>query len=184
MVLEHLPFFAELSVFFRNPHRTFHLREVAKLSGLPPSTAKRYADVLSGDGLLVEKRSGRMRLFRANMSSPVFRHLKIVRSLEEIQISGITEHLSENIQGVFSIVVFGSVAKGEDDEGSDLDLLVIGRKPRRLDLHGFESKLKREVSPTVLKWSEWKKKCREDRAFYTEVLASGIPLYGELPVVE
>jgi predicted nucleotidyltransferase len=133
--------------------------------------------------MLLEKREGNMRYVKANIENQFLKHLKIAFSIKKIMDSGIVSYLNENIPVVSSIILFGSIAKGEDDEKSDIDLLVIGQK-KIVDLSKFEEKLGKDINLTCMKWSEWRKHAEEDKAFYREIITDGIVLYGSMPVIE
>ncbi len=55
------------------------------------------------------------------------------------------ESLREQLAGA-TILLFGSYAKGEDTNTSDMDIAVIGRKQKVLDLKKFESALHRQIN--------------------------------------
>jgi len=172
-----------LSYFFSHPYKEIHLRELSRKTGLSTFSVKRVVDMLVEEKILEERRRGNMRYLRANMESLFFRYLKIAFSIRRIEKSGIIEHLVKKIPAVTSIVLFGSVARGEDDESSDIDILVIGQK-RKMDLSKFESSLGKEIRIIIMDWSEWREHSKIDRAFYREIITKGIPLYGDIPVIE
>ncbi|MBI2133441.1 nucleotidyltransferase domain-containing protein [Candidatus Woesearchaeota archaeon] len=173
----------ELKFFTENPYKEVYLRELATKLKISPFAAKKYSDLLIREGLLTEEKKANLRIFRANMSNLFFRQLKIAFSIESILKSGLIEHLNKNIPNLSSIVLFGSKAKGEDDEKSDFDMLVIG-KAKHIDLSAFETKLNREINIHFLSWGDWNKSARENSAFYYEVISRGIPLIGDLPIVK
>ena len=172
-----------LSYFFSHPYKEIHLRELSRETGLSIFSVKRLVDEFVEEGILREERRGNMRYLRANMDNLFFKHLKIAFSIRKIEKSGIIDYLVEQIPAVTSIVLFGSVAQGEDDESSDVDILIIGQK-RKLDLSEFERSIGKEIRVLMMKWSEWREQAEKDRAFYREIITKGIPLYGELPVIE
>jgi predicted nucleotidyltransferase len=69
--------------------------------------------------------------------------------------------------------VFGSIARGEERAGSDVDLMVIGqlglRDLSRL-LSGIEEKIGREVNPHVLREEEFRKRIRAKEHFASNVM--------------
>ena len=169
--------------FIENPYTDIYLRELARKLKLSPFAAKKYADMLAKEGLIKEDRKANLRYFRANTGSIFFRQLKVAFSIRLLAKSGLVEFLKENTPNVSSIVLFGSMARGEDDEKSDIDILVIGKeKPE--NFRKFEEKVNKEITVHVFSWSEWNKMAKEDSAFYSEVISHGIPLYGELPLVK
>ncbi|MBI2045750.1 nucleotidyltransferase domain-containing protein [Candidatus Pacearchaeota archaeon] len=53
------------------------------------------------------------------------------------------------------IILFGSYSRGEDTKTSDIDLAVIGRKDKILDLYEFEASLNRKINVNF--YESWKK---------------------------
>lgn len=173
-----------LSYFFDEPYKEVYLRGLAREVKLSIFPLKNAVDDLVGEGLLLERREGGLRYLKVNVGNLFFRHLKIAFNVKKILDCGIVDFLRENVPALSSVVLFGSWAKGEDDRKSDVDFVVIGQRPRRIEVSDFEVKLGRKVELTFLRWSEWRKKAHEDRAFYLEVITNGIVFYGNLPVVE
>jgi len=173
-----------LEYFFENPYEEVYLRELSRKIKLSVFTVKNTIDKLVSEGILIEETKGKMRYVKVNLENIFFKFLKISFNIKKIMDSKIIQHLVENIPALASVILFGSVAKGEDDKKSDIDLLIIGQKPKIINLSKFESLLKREIKPIIMKWSDWKEKSKKDKAFYLDVITSGIVLYGNLPVVE
>jgi predicted nucleotidyltransferase len=71
--------------------------------------------------------------------------------------------------------VFGSVARGEEKGGSDVDLMVIGglglRELAGL-LSGVPERIGRSVNPHVLSVAEFRKRIAEGEHLVTQILAS------------
>ena len=172
-----------LEVFFEEPFKEFHLRGVAKESNVSAPTAKTQLDKFVKEGFIEKKKKANLVLFKANANNNRFRLLKTAYALDKIEKSKLLEKLESEFSPL-SVVLFGSTARGEDGNGSDLDLLVISKNKKELDLSKFEKKLKREINYSVYSSSEWNKKAGQDRPFYQRILIEGIPLRGELPVVE
>ena len=171
-----------LELFFEKPFDEFHLRGVAKESNVSAPTAKTQLDKFVKEEFIEKKKKANLVLFKANTNNNRFRLLKTAYSLERIEKSKLIEKLESEFNPL-SIVLFGSAARGEDDSESDLDLLIISKNKKELDLSKFEKKLKREINYSVYSSSEWNKKAGRDKPFYQRILIEGIPLRGELPVV-
>jgi len=73
-------------------------------------------------------------------------------------------------------VLFGSYSRGEDDEGSDIDLAVINGKEAAIDLSEYERELDREINVQETRLEE------AGENFKT-TLANGIVLTGYLEVM-
>ena len=171
------------SFFLENPYREMYIRELSRKLKLSVFAVKKYADLLVKEGLLIEERRANLRYLRANMENPAVKQLKVALNLKRIFDSKMVEAVEEGILNLSSIVVFGSVAKGEDDENSDLDVLIIG-KDNRINLDGVEKRIGKRINEQIFSWSEWNKQAKNNKAFYTDVLIYGIALYGELPIVQ
>lgn len=173
--------FKLLNFFFENSFDEVYLRELARKTKLSPFAVKKYVDIFLTKGLIIEQKRANLRYFKANVSSLLFKHLKIAWNVDKLVESGLIGLVSSN-QGVSSLILFGSMAKGTDDKKSDVDLVVIGGS-KSLNISKIETKLGREVNIHVFSWSEWKMQTKTNAAFYSDVIIYGIPLYGELPLV-
>jgi predicted nucleotidyltransferase len=162
-----------LGLLFLRPDESFHGREVARRTGLPPGTVTRELRRLADVGLLERESRGNQIVYRANRKSPVFEEVAgILR-----KTSGLADELvralvplADHIRVAF---VFGSMADGSQQEGSDIDIIVIGG----LDLgtvvdalYPLQKQLGREINPKVFAVSEWNAKVRAGSAFTTDVL--------------
>lgn len=169
-----------LEVFFRNPRQEIYIRELARKTKVSPGFSKKVVDLLVHEDLLLKRKRGNLTLVKANLDSLVFKYMKIAFSLRVLFKTKFLDYLKENME-LSSIVLFGSVARGEDSSESDIDLLVIGTG--KISLTELESILKRKVSLIKYEQKEWLKKAKTDKAFYERIIIEGIPLYGNLPVV-
>lgn len=70
--------------------------------------------------------------------------LKRVDNLRQIYSSGLADFLEKEFAGA-TIILFGSYSKGEDTTTSDIDIAVIGRKEKKLDLTIFDKTLERTI---------------------------------------
>jgi predicted nucleotidyltransferase len=171
--------FAEF--FINNPYNEFYIREIAKKLNISPFAAKKYSDILVKSGILKEERRANLRYIKPNMDNLFYKYLKISYNINNILKSGLIEFIKDNIPNLTSVILFGSLAKGEDDDKSDIDLVIIG-KAKKVSLEEFEEKLKKEIRIHFFGWSDWNEKTKKDASFYYEVISYGIPLYGELPL--
>lgn len=163
-------------------HNEFSLREIAKRLRISPSTSKATLDFLFSEEILEKRCLGRNHLFRIK-DTFLTRHIKLLCSLAEIHDSGFVGELLTKRPQIVCITLYGSVAKGEDDIHSDIDILIISRKKMDIPELKSEHVLKREVTIINYTYQEWKDKADKDTVFYTNVILNCIQLYGEKPVV-
>lgn len=181
--MHELTFINLVKFFLENPYEEFYLRELAKKLKLSPFAVKKYCDILVKEDIIKDEKKAKLRFFHANVSNIFFRQLKISFNINVILKSGLLDLLKENITNISSIVLFGSMAKGEDSKESDVDILVIG-KEKYLDLEKIEEKLDKKINLHILSWSEWSKNAENNKAFYFDIIIYGMSLYGELPLVK
>ena len=181
--MRELIFLKVVKFFLENPYEEAYLRQLAKRLNLSSFAIKKYADLLVREDFIKEERKANLRYFKANTNNLFFKHLKIAFNINIILKSGLLDFLKENLVNVSSIVLFGSTAKGNDDKNSDIDILIIG-KEKYLDLVKFEEKIDKEITLRIFSWSEWNKQATENKAFYSDVISHGIPLNGELPLIQ
>ena len=93
------------------------------------------------------------------------------------------ERYREEIEG---IILFGSVARGEGKEDSDVDVLVIVKERNIEDMkeiHGiaFEVSMEhsQDISPKIYAVNEVLNRIEIGASFIKEVLKEGVSLYGE-----
>lgn len=159
------------------------LRELARRVKVGSGTAKIHLDYLFKNKFVTRKVIGRNHLYKLDKDNVVVRQMRILCSLFEIQKAGIVEEILERYEFVLSVLLYGSVAKGLDDFKSDIDILIITRKPLKLKPLNAEKKIGREVTFVVYTLTEWRRKAKEDKVFYDNIILNSISLYGEKPVV-
>ncbi|MBI5060919.1 MAG: nucleotidyltransferase domain-containing protein [Candidatus Aenigmarchaeota archaeon] len=179
-MIEKFPLLKILNVL--RDQKEYSIRGIAKKTGIGVATAKTYMDYLSSKKIMKKKVVGRSHFYSFDISNFLAKSIKVTFSLSEINESGIVSELLAKCP-ITSIVLYGSVARGEDDLGSDIDMLIITRKKHKIASLRSEKKLKRELALLSYTMQEWRSKSKEDKVFYDRVIIDGIPLYGEMPVM-
>jgi predicted nucleotidyltransferase len=151
-----------LGLLFGQPERRFQSAELIRLADSGTGAVHRQLQRLAGAGLVTVTRDGNQKYYQAKRDSPVFPELhglalKTIGLAEPLKTA--LEPLAERIDLAF---VYGSVAKGTDRAGSDIDLLVVSDGVSYPDLYealrDAEQTLARPVNPTVLTGREWREK--------------------------
>jgi predicted nucleotidyltransferase len=158
-------------LLFSGTGEELHVREIERRSGLNDSTLRQELRKLVRLDLVQSRRDSNRVYYRAKTESPLYpeiRNLVLKTSgLSDVLKSALTD---KRIRGAF---VFGSIARGEEKAGSDVDLMVIGqlglRDLSRL-LSGIEEKIGREVNPHVLREEEFQKRIRAKEHFVSSVM--------------
>ena len=151
-----------------------HVREIARLTGTTAGTLNKELARLHQVGLLDRERVGNQLQYSANRSHQIYTELAgILRKtvgLADVLIQALAP-LAPSIEVAF---VFGSIARGAETAGSDVDVLIVGPADfgSIVDaLHPAQEQLGREVSAKVFSAREWRAKLKVNDAFVTEILA-------------
>jgi len=141
---------AVMALFLDNPKRSYHVRGVARALVISPRTAKKYLSVLARDGMLIREKSGIYENYRADRQSQEFRDLKVFHTIRKLRACGVIGFLESKFNYP-AIMLYGSAARGEDDEGSDIDIFVVTKtKAKDIDAEAFAKKLGRGLHVMVM----------------------------------
>jgi len=165
------------------PLKKFSIVQLAKEAKMAPSAAKYSLDFMLAQNLVKREVIGRTHQYQANLGENMARQWKILFSLEKIGESGLVKVILGNVRGVVSIVLYGSVAEGRDDEKSDIDIIVIADSKKTTAAYQISSIGGRELNMHFYTPMEWRRKAEKDKLFYENVVLGCIPLYGERPVM-
>lgn len=156
-----------LSLLYLRPGDRFHVRMIARLTGVPAGSLHRELRQLADAGLLVVSRSGNQVLYEANEASPVFNELASMLDKTAGTPPTLHEHAAEytiepsgqlpeiDLKALGAICrkyhvkrmsLFGSAARGELKPTSDVDLLVEFKPKKGPSLWGL-AQLQETLSP-------------------------------------
>ena len=132
-----------LKNFLYNPTEEFRLRELSRLSGISPPSVMNYLKEFENDELIrIYKKRG-IPVYTACIDNEKFREYKKLSILFELNNLGVTDYLWQKTSPE-AIILYGSYAKGESTDDSDIDIFIIG-KEKKLDLDKFEKKLDKKI---------------------------------------
>lgn len=112
----------------RNPYQEFTVTELREITGHGGDTVETALRVLEAAGLVGSRREGRRRLISANrgrIHNPDDPLLSIPQEEFRDPVKAFLDGIEEVDVDVVGVVLFGSVARGEADRASDVDLQVI-----------------------------------------------------------
>jgi predicted nucleotidyltransferase len=166
---------AEVFRLLFGPNGTpLHLREIERQSGLAVGTVRQELERLTSLGLVQKTADGNRRLYAASREHPLYPD---IRNLV-LKTSGLADILHEALagdKGIQIAFVFGSVARGEEQAHSDIDLMVIGSVGLRAltrRLSGVADQLGREINPHILGVDEFRRRKKEQEHFLSTVLGA------------
>jgi predicted nucleotidyltransferase len=147
------------------------MREIARQVKITVPVASRIAKKLNKIGYVKISKVGPSAQVCANLESEF---LCIKRIYNLWSLTELTKYLIHEFNHPQAIVVYGSYANGEDIEHSDIDIAVISKTKRELDMSRFEKQLERRIHLIV--FDSWRAIPKELRAN----ILNGIKLYGVL----
>lgn len=103
-------------------------REIGRKAGLSPRAAQQALLELYAAGVVHRKAAGASYLFSLNRERYVVKNILVpLFEGEQRLAAAMTEELRKALpgKGVVSVIMFGSVARGESGRGSDLDIMIL-----------------------------------------------------------
>ncbi|MBU2560726.1 MAG: nucleotidyltransferase domain-containing protein [Nanoarchaeota archaeon] len=171
-----------MEALFEEPSRKFHIRLLARMTGLNPNTIISITDDLAKEGLLTKQKEKETNLvtIKANPQDTIFKIRKQAYNIEKIHKSGIIKHLEEQLSYP-AIILFGSYAKAENHKSSDIDLFIVTEAKKEPDLAAFERRLGAPIQLFIHNKKELKRLVNTNPELMNNVL-NGTVLSGFLEV--
>ncbi len=134
------------------PERWWYLSDLAAHLGVRPSSLQRELAGLSAAGILTRRPDGGRVYYRAEPACPFLDDLRglLLKTVGLVDV--LRDLLTPHGKRIRFAAVYGSIARGEETSGSDVDLLVVGRlqlSKLAMQLRDVEQRLGREINPTV-----------------------------------
>jgi len=163
-----------LGLLLLNPERSYYVREIARLTDTAAGTLHKELARLAGVGLLLRESVGNQVRYSANRDCPVFEELASILR----KTSGLVDVLAKALRPVENQIrlafVFGSLARGEQQSNSDVDVMLVGgmsfADAVRV-LHPVQETLRREINPVVYSPEEFHRRTANGDPFVQEVLS-------------
>jgi predicted nucleotidyltransferase len=150
-----------LGLLLLQPDAALHGREVARRTGLPAGTIARELTRLAEAGLLKREKRGNQQVYSADTEGPIYAELASILRKTSGMADVLVQALAPIAPQLRLAFVFGSVARGRESAGSDIDLMLIGDISFREaveSLYPAQALLGREVNPKVYSAREFTEK--------------------------
>jgi len=130
--------------FFVNPNFKLRVREIERTLKLSLPSVIRYCKELEKESILTTIKTGNVNFYTANRASEKYLLEKKLHNIRQLYESRLIGYLKIELSNP-AIVLFGSFAKGEDTEESDIDLYIETPSKKKVVLEKFEKLFKRKI---------------------------------------
>lgn len=159
-----------LSLLLLHPDSSYYVRELARLTNTNAGTLHKELTRLAQAGLLLRESQGNQVRYQANRACPVFPELAGLFRKTTGLVDVLTEALRPLESSISLAFVFGSLARGEESSGSDIDLLVVGAPGFAEEVKALQSVLQREINPLIFSQAELVARLHGGDSFVRELL--------------
>lgn len=193
---------AALRAMHSNLLRWHYTREIAKLSGTGKSTISDEFPRLAKRGILLQRAEGREVYYKLNLANPNARKLAEFFEIEKKQkfynsnrrlswaLQDYAKNVFEFLPEVQSVILFGSVARGQSTKASDVDLLVLVPNLKQESFNELMKSVDRLAADTRGKYGfqlstlpmtikDFETAFRERKRLTEDIAQDGIILFGE-----
>jgi predicted nucleotidyltransferase len=151
-----------------------HVREIERRSGLTIGTIQQELKKLVRLDLIKKRKDGNRLYYEANREHPIYPDIRnlVLKTVGLVDFFREALNANPNIKLAF---VFGSIARHDEKDKSDVDLMIIGDiGMRQLTglLSGVSGQIGREINPHILRIKEFLKRKNAKDHFLTQVLES------------
>ena len=191
-----------LRTMYPNLGEWYYTRELAKLAKVSSWTVSRQFSRLVKEGMVEQRLEGREKFYRLNLSNAKTRKICELFETEKREnffkknrrIAWVLEDFAKKaydfVPEVQSVLLFGSVARGQATPRSDIDVLVLvpsyQEEMFKKSMNSVD-RLAREVSgrypaklvPVTMTMKDFEQSLKDKKRFAVDVLRDGIVLLGE-----
>jgi len=133
-----------LELFFNYPAKHWHFKEIKEKVDISDTKLVKWLNRFKSESLIKRiKERGKMPYYIGNYESPDYKNRKKIFALNKLYKSGFLNHLM-SLKEAKTVILFGSIARGDWYEGSDVDLFIYG-DDKELDMKKYEKKLKKDI---------------------------------------
>lgn len=161
-----------LKLFLTNPEKRFYTREIAKITGEPLNAVRRELGYLEKAGLLRSYKEGNLKYFEVVKEFPFYPELKKI-IYSTVALGDYLRNRLKDSASIELAFIYGSIARNEETEKSDIDLFVLGEIEED-ELHGLvldiEKEIGREINYTLMTKEEFDKRRDKDEPFLKRVM--------------
>ena len=132
-----------LKLFLDSPTDSFRLREIARLTKISPPSVINYLKGFEKEGLIRKQIKRNVPFYIAMRDNLDFVLYKKISIIYELNKRGFVDYIWDKVSPQ-AIILYGSFAKGESIENSDIDVFILG-KEKDIETNEFEKRLNKKI---------------------------------------
>ena len=186
-----------LEVFFKDPFREVHLREVVRISGVSLSNVDNSIRLFVKEDMFKRREVSNMVFFKPNLENEsllkIFEYLELEKRKDFYEknkkIARLLQKYTTNVvdlseRKIQIVILFGSVARGDWSKDSDVDILgVVSGKEKEvapaLNKAKMDTDTLLEIRPISTTAEKFVDGFRKGTEFYDELWNDRVVLYNE-----
>ena len=160
-------------------------RELARLIGYSHNATRSALEDLERSGLVIQRQAGRANLYSIDQDNIVYTDILISAfRIEDELMDRVAETVAKQAgKELSSLILFGSVARSDEDPGSDIDMVLVFKDGTDLQekedsVHDAAVEIVRrfgnQLSPIIVTESEFEKKKRSKTGQWREIAQTGV----------
>ncbi len=161
-----------LKHFFANKDKRYYLRELERILGIPVANVRRELLSLRKMGLFKREKSGKEVYYYLNRSLAIFDEVSRIIS-KTIGLEAILSKGLQKILGIHTCFIYGSIARGDEDALSDVDIFIIGKVDEDTVLktvRKLEKEIARDINYTIFTKTDLLNGIKKDNVFLQDIL--------------
>ncbi|MCK5043811.1 nucleotidyltransferase domain-containing protein [Candidatus Pacearchaeota archaeon] len=131
-----------LSPFIEDCYKELGVREYSRIIKITAPTASKILKEFESEGLLKKREERRFLLFRANRDNIILKDISKIYWRQKL--NKLIDYVDSELYPS-KIILFGSLTKLEVRENSDIDLAILTKIKKRLNLEKYEKLYKRKI---------------------------------------
>ncbi len=142
-----------------SPLKHWHFEEFVKITGMTKASVNKWLKKYVKNNIIQYiKQKGSFPYYTCGKDNPEYLSKKKSFMLNKIYQSGLATYLLK-IQNVNTIIIFGSIPRGDWYKDSDIDIFIFG-KPKKIEIFKYEHQLNRRIEFHIFETKEDIKRTR------------------------
>lgn len=160
-----------LNAFLEHPYTEYIESEIQKITGMSRAGVNFALRDLVKANYIIRELKGKTYFYSLQRANPVVKQLKVLANIRYL-----LPLISKLKQISDTVILYGSSARGEDHEDSDLDLFLVSHNKEEIFKCINKFKSRRKIQSTVKTTLDYEEIKKADPYFYNEI-NSGIVIW-------